>query len=305
MLIPAGMSILGRPGDVRGARGTRRRVEPLNPKRASLRRLRADLTRAVAGFLAAQAPRIADQVNAALDARGLRKADLTGAELDAIEAIVAGIDFAGWSVLVGDISDLLADVIRDGTVAAFAQVGIATEARREVANVVEPYALAYARQRAAEMVGMREDALGTLIPNPRAEWQITEGTRDFLRTSVRAAIDEGLSNDDVSAKIVESYAFSNARATVIARTETNRASNAGALQAYRASGVVSGKQWLTAEDDKVTPDCEDNGDAGVIALGAKFPSGADAPPDHPNCRCTILPTVDWNAVDALPSELTE
>lgn len=256
-------------------------------------------------FFQAQAPAIASQVNAAIDARGLRKADLADDELDAIEAIVSGIDFNGWSVLVGDVDHLISDIVRDGTVHAFAQIGIDVEARPEVVNVVNAYALEYGRQRSAAMVGMRVDALGGLIPNPNAVWQITDGTREFLRADIGQAIAEGWSNDTLANKIAESYAFSKERAMVIARTETNRASNAGALESYKASGVVGGKEWLTAEDDKVSPECEENGNAGVIALGADFPSGDPSPPVHPNCRCTIVPVVDWTAIENIPDLTTE
>ncbi len=256
-------------------------------------------------FLQSQAPKIAGQVQVLralhrVDPKAIRKADLSRQELDAVEAIVAGIDFAGWSVLVGDIDGMLADIIADGTVAAFAQIGLDVEARKEVLNVVNDFALAAARQRAAAMVGMRADELGRLVPNPNAVWRITEGTRDFLRVDVTAAIAEGWGNDTLSAKIAQSYGFSKERATVIARTETNRASNQGALAGYKASGVVGGKQWLTAEDDKVSPECEENGNAGVLALSANFPSGDEAPPVHPNCRCTIVPVVDWTMVDNIP-----
>jgi SPP1 gp7 family putative phage head morphogenesis protein len=252
-------------------------------------------------FLQSQAPKIAAQCSAAMHARGFGKADLSAHELDALDAIVAGVDFAGWSVLVGEISDIIADIVRDGTVSAFTQIGIAVEARPEVVNVVNDYALAYARQRAAEMVGMRVDALGHLIPNPRAAWQITEGTREYLRADVAKAIAEGWSNDRLAAALADAYAFSKERATVIARTETNRAANMGALEGYKVSNVVGSKEWLTAEDDKVTPDCAMNGDAGPIPLTAAFPSGAQAPPDHPNCRCAISPVVDWTMVDNIPT----
>lgn len=277
-----------------------RNAPPINTKRASLRRLRANLTRSMYAFLRSQAPKIAAQVNAAITARGLRKADLSINEIDAIEAIVAGVDFAGWSILVTDVEDLLADIVADGTVAAFAQIGLGVEARAEVLNVVNEYALAYGRERSAEMVGMRADELGRYVPNPAAEWQITESTRDFLRADVTAAVAEGWSNDTLAAKIADSYGFGEERAATIARTETNLASNQGALIGYKISGVVAGKQWLTAEDDRVSEECELNGDAGVLALDADFPSGDDAPPVHPNCRCTIIPVVDWNAIDNIP-----
>lgn len=282
-----------------------RTAEPLNPKRASLRKLRAALTRKVADFLAGRVDDMAASIGAQLTARELRKGVLPDAELAAIEAIVAGVDFAGWSALVGDIEGILADIIRDGTVHALVQVGIGTQASKEVANVVSPYAVEYGRQRAAEMVGMRVDALGALVPNPRAHWRVTEGTREYIRATVREAIEEGLSNDSIAARLRESYGFSTARATLIARTETLRASNEGALQGYKASGVVNAKEWLTAEDDKVTPDCMANQGAGAIPLDAAFPSGEHAPPDHPNCRCTILPVVDWTKADNIPSSLTE
>lgn len=246
-------------------------------------------------FLHAQAKPIAAQV-VALRARyaPLEKADIGPKELDAIEAILAGVDFAGWSVLVDDVSGLLAEIIADGSVAALAQIGITTEARADVFNVVNSYAVDHAKERAAEMVGMRVDELGRLVPNPNARWQITEGTRDYLRADVRAAITEGWSNDDLSAKIAESYGFSKERATVVARTETNRASNEGALESYKASGVVAKKSWITAQDDRVSEECEANGEAGEIGLDDNFPSGDPCPPVHPNCRCAIVPVVEWD-----------
>jgi len=248
---------------------------------------------------------MAAQVGRQMTARGLRKAAAGGEESAAIDAIVAAIDFTGWAVLVGEIEGMMADIVRDGAVNAMLQVGIDVEARKEVMNVVNAYAVEYAKQRSAELVGMRVDALGSIIPNPRAEWQITDSTRAYLRADVREAIAEGWSNDTLAAKIAQSYGFSRERAMVISRTETIRASNAGSLESYKASGVVGAVEWLTAEDDKVTPDCVLNGEAGPVQLGRAFPSGAEAPPDHPNCRCTIAPVVDWTKVDNIPAISTE
>jgi hypothetical protein len=95
----------------------------------------------------------------------------------------------------------------------------------------------------------------------------------------------------------------------IARTETSRAVNAGSINAYKQSGVVESKKWLTANDGNVCPFCaqlsEDND---VIPLnntfypqdtildidGQKLPltyNPIDYPPLHPNCRCVIIPIV--------------
>lgn len=277
------------PAFAKRARG-RRDVPPLNAGRPSLVKLRATLARAVAAFLASQTEPMAVQINRTRAAMG-KAAPVGDDEKNAIERILAELDFAGWSVLAGDVEAIIADIVADGAMAAFVQIGLDVESRREVLNIVNDYALKYAKDRSAAMVGMRVDELGRLVPNPNAVWQITEGTRDYLRAAIRSAIDEGLSNQDLAKQLAESYGFSKRRAMVIARTETNRASNQGSLASYKASGLVTAKEWLTAEDDLVSPECEENGEAGEIPLDAKFPSGDECPPVHPNCRCTIAPIV--------------
>ena len=54
-----------------------------------------------------------------------------------------------------------------------------------------------------------------------------------------------MSNDDLADLIQQNYGFSDARSENIARTETAFADSAGNMAAYRASGVVSGKRWIT------------------------------------------------------------
>lgn len=228
----------------------------------------------------------------------LGKADLSQDEVDALEQIIAGVDFTGWSILVGNVDAILAAIVEDGTYAALSQVGIETRAAEGAEGVVNDYAKEYARDRSAELVGMRRDELGRLVENPDAEWAIDDTTRDFLRSSVADAIAGGWSNDKLASAIADSYGFSEERAMTIARTETQMAANSGALQGYRVSGVVAMKQWVTAEDDLVEEDCLDNAAAGangdgVLALDDDYPSGDDAPPAHPNCRCVIVPVVDF------------
>jgi len=86
---------------------------------------------------------------------------------------------------------------------------------------------------------------------------------------------------------------------MIARTETIRASNFGAEEAYRQSGVVKGKEWLTSFDKRTCPDCEDM-DGKKAGLGKSFDTtGLDVDLDytegamphsplHVSCRCTIV-----------------
>jgi SPP1 gp7 family putative phage head morphogenesis protein len=102
-------------------------------------------------------------------------------------------------------------------------------------------------------------------------------------------------------KIGDSYAFSDERAMLIARTETIRASNQGALASYRAADVAQ-KEWTTAEDDRVSEDCEANGDQGPIGIDEAFDSGDMTPPAHPNCRCVIVPVVTFASEQPTPEE---
>lgn len=271
-------------------RNTRASDGPHPMNRPALKRLRARFAHVLHAFFIRQAPKIIGQVIVLRGRQPFVKAQLSPDELDAIDKLVATLDFAGWAVLAGQVDDLIEEITKDGATVALAHLGIDVTAKPEVMNIVNQEALDYAEARSASMVGMRRTATG-LVPNPNAEWQITEGTREFLKGDITEALEEGWSNDVLASKLANNYAFSDSRAMAISRTETIRASNQGALASYQASGIVEAKQWTTAEDDLVSEDCEENGDAGPIALDDEFPSGDDAPPAHPNCRCVIVPVV--------------
>jgi SPP1 gp7 family putative phage head morphogenesis protein len=264
-------------------------------KRPSMIRARAMLAKKVAAFFRAQSPKIMRQI---AHARAeVHKAERSQDETDAIEHILNEIDFTGWAVLVGEVEPLLEAIVADGSIAALVSIGFDTSTNPAVGEVLNQAAADYAGDRAAELVGMRYDELGRLVENPNAEWAITKGTRDGLRQYVTDAIEQGWSNDKLAGQIQDSYAFSDERAMMIARTETNMASNQGSLNGYKASGVVDGKQWLTAEDDLVSEECEDNGNAGpngdgvLLDFDEEYPSGDTAPPAHPNCRCALAPYI--------------
>jgi hypothetical protein len=44
---------------------------------------------------------------------------------------------------------------------------------------------------------------------------------------------------------------------------------------------------MTAGDSRVEATCQQTADAGPIALGEVFPSGASSPPQHANCGCWL------------------
>jgi HK97 family phage portal protein len=120
---------------------------------------------------------------------------------------------------------------------------------------------------------------------------------------------EGWSVPKLREAINETWDFNEkVRAERIARTETIRSSNAGATEAMRLSGIEMVK-WLTAQDDRVCPWCEEMGKRPPIEIGRVWFSEGDQmtvydsegkgrdlkliwdvgyPPLHVDCRCTVL-----------------
>jgi SPP1 gp7 family putative phage head morphogenesis protein len=85
------------------------------------------------------------------------------------------------------------------------------------------------------------------------------------------------------------------RAETIARTETMTASNQGQLELWQQAvdeGQLTGteeKEWIVTDDTKLCPICEPFAGQRVPMTGSFSADGLeiDAPPAHPNCRCTI------------------
>lgn len=119
--------------------------------------------------------------------------------------------------------------------------------------------------------------------------------QDKLSQLIITGFESGQSVPQIERNIRETFeGIRKVQSTRITRTELIRASNNGALDAFRESGVVEGKQWLTAEDDRTDAECmELNGK--VVALSRDFYEddydSGEAPPLHPNCRCILIPVL--------------
>jgi SPP1 gp7 family putative phage head morphogenesis protein len=208
-------------------------------------------------------------------------------EDDAVVAASAAVDDLQWELILNATQPNLEAIYKDGAKQALGQLGVTDQG---ITDFVFQGAVDYAKNRAAELVGMRYNKNGDLVPNPSAKWQITDTTRDMVKDEVADALEEGLPAADLADILVDTGAFSQARAMTIARTEIIRAHNQAHLASYKASGVVEMKAWSTADDDDVDEDiCQPNEDEGPIPLDDDFQSGDDAPPGHPNCRCVIVP----------------
>lgn len=137
---------------------------------------------------------------------------------------------------------------------------------------------------------------------------ITETTREQLKVILTEGFDseEGITQLRNRVKKVMKNATTD-RANMIARTEAIRSTNLAAHEAYRQSGVVEARQWLSERDDRTCPFCEEM-DGKILALEEDFFKKGDQlvvdgstmkfevdnvtfPPLHPLCRCTDIPVV--------------
>ncbi len=139
-----------------------------------------------------------------------------------------------------------------------------------------------------------EEKGATMIKN------INDTTVKQLRSELQEGILAGESipklRDRVSKVFNEAKGY---RATRIARTETIRASNFGAIEAYNQAGVKM-KAWLATMDDRVR-DIHADADGQMVGIDEPFNVGGESlmypgdysgsPENTINCRCTIEPIV--------------
>lgn len=117
--------------------------------------------------------------------------------------------------------------------------------------------------------------------------------RETLINIISNGLQGGKSVPDIRKEITDTFdSIQKTQAQRITRTEVLRASNQGSIDAWQQSGVVEGKQWLTAG---AVDECADyEGDIVTLSGGfydseSEFKDGD--PPLHPNCRCVVLPVL--------------
>lgn len=117
---------------------------------------------------------------------------------------------------------------------------------------------------------------------------LNDETREQIRGVIEYAIKQKRGIPGLSRDLRKQFiSMSRVRAKMIARTETCDALESAFMD--RAKDMkVTGKEWVVTDP---CPICEENGNAGVIAIDKPFPSGDMRPPAHPNCRCALAPVM--------------
>ena len=136
----------------------------------------------------------------------------------------------------------------------------------------------YARARAGELLELDGRA------------NVVKATRARVRELVSMAIENGDSIRTLKNALRQDFVFSEGRAESIARTETATAQGKASLMSYSSNGW-EGKEWIAERD--ACEECAIN-KVGPLPLHASFPSGDDAPPVHPRCRCSLSPVFELN-----------
>jgi len=133
---------------------------------------------------------------------------------------------------------------------------------------------------------------------------VNKDTNKQIRRVLSEGIGAGEGVPQLSTRIKDVFGrASENRSLMIARTETSRAVNFATVESYRQSGVVDGKEWLTAFDERTCEACEAmNGK--ILSLGEDYFKKGDKfkgisldysdigqPPLHCRCRCTVIPVI--------------
>lgn len=113
----------------------------------------------------------------------------------------------------------------------------------------------------------------------------------YLSTAISAGILKGESVDKMAKELDRVMKAGYKNAVRLIRTEVSYIMNQATQDAYIQCEVVEGQEWLTHPDERRCPTCaKQHGKVFKYKDGKPDPA-IHTPPLHPNCRCTIIPTL--------------
>lgn len=271
--------------------------------------------------------RVADRMAPSVRRRFLRAVDALAGKVD-LTALATAVDarqidqitqLLRLPDLPTQLQSMAAQVIecfqRSGIVAA-------TELAQQLSinavfDIVNPAAVNWARQSSSRLIVDISDetrrAIRTLVANGIQNGVPAAQTARLLRDSIglteRQALAvanyqaellaNGRTADDIT-RLGSRYAqqLTNARAKLIARTETITSSNQGQQQAWQQNadkGLFdperTKRRWSTTSDERACPICVPMNGQEVAFAGEAFKGGDGSaiamPPAHPACRCSV------------------
>lgn len=119
-------------------------------------------------------------------------------------------------------------------------------------------------------------------------WRNTDQLAQMLEDEIEAAFLSGKSVRRMANVIMDRFGVGYRAAECLMRTETSYVQNQTAAKSYEDAGCTE-YEILTASDRRTCRRCA--GQNGRRYPFTAMQPGENAPPFHPNCRCTILPVV--------------
>ena len=149
-------------------------------------------------------------------------------------------------------TDLLPSLVA-GVAAATAQIQAAGEAAGGVAGGTTgpDLAISFTMGTTAQSKVVDDYLLKNALDHAKG---INDTTKGQLKDTLREGIGQGEGIPELRKRVKDVFTqATDSRATTIAQTETAQAFEAANQQAMQESGVVTSKQWLTANDERPRP----------------------------------------------------
>lgn len=124
-------------------------------------------------------------------------------------------------------------------------------------------------------------------------WENTDKLATMLNDKLLDCVITGKKTTELKKQLQERFNVSYSRADALVRTETANILTQAAAQRYKDYGLEKYKFLGRDEHEGCdhSPDCHELN--GQIFYLYELQAGENAPPIHPNCRCCIVPIVDW------------
>lgn len=205
------------------------------------------------------------------------KKEFTDEEKMAI--VYAAVSSIQWDALInGVVTDLFA-AAQAGAIEGLMQFQISPT--DEVLSNISDIAENYAKNRAAEMIGMKYED-DKLVSNPSAKFVIAETTADDLHDIIEHSLEKGESLTQLQERIIASATFSDLRSQLISKTEVSMAQVKGHLNVWKHVGNVKKVGIMVSDEHDVIDECDDLAEEGPYDI-----NHVPLIPAHPNCQCTI------------------
>jgi len=182
-----------------------------------------------------------------------------------VTEILDAVDDGDWFAIADTLTPAMSQAFEDAGYEEITAAGVSAADAASLFEVVDKGAEKYAEEHSAELISGLEDT-----------------TRDSIRGTIEDAITEGWSKPELELELQNNFAFSEARANLIAHTELAMAHSRGRIDVATEAGAT-GKKWLLSDDHDYEDECNDCADAGVVDMDEDFDdNGNDFPPAHPN-----------------------